>query len=269
MSGHNGPDGRGRAPGSRHAERKRTLGAGLGIAAGALLLASLLGACDGGRGQPADRSSAPPMSPSGGGSPGLIVFDGDSLTEGYMFAPAESYPSQVMRRLSVPLQWENVAVSGQTWPDLLRDVEREVDPLYSPERPLNVVVVWAGANDLAGGFAPREVYENARRYCEGRRREGFVVVILAMYPLQPKDLDDGYERRRLTYNALLREHWHEFADALVDVAADERIGDASPPARNVYFVDAVHLNETGYGVIADCVLRVLAPIVDAASAAGE
>ena len=72
----------------------------------------------------------------------------------------------------------------------------------------------------------------------------------------------AYEARRLEYNDLLRAHWREFADALVDVADDERIGDHSGPARREYFIDPVHLNGAGYGVIADCVVHVLRPIIE-------
>jgi lysophospholipase L1-like esterase len=231
--------------------------------AAAIAVAGLVGACGGGAGQPAELRSGWP-GPSTASSPhpgGLIVFDGDSLTQGYLLAPSQSYPSQAMRQLPGWLEYVNVGIAGQTWQDLLRGVRRDVDPLYSAARRLNLVVAWAAANDLASGFTARETYENARRYCEARRRVGFTVVTATMYPLQPKDADAHFEASRTAYNDLLRAHWHEFADALVDLAADERIGDPSGPARRQYFLDVVHLNEAGYGVIADCVVRTLRPIV--------
>jgi lysophospholipase L1-like esterase len=255
-------------------------------------LGGLLAACGGGPGQPPElRSGWPGSSSSAGASPPaassagassagassagapsagagageLIVFDGDSLTEGYFLAPTQSYPAQVMRRLPGRLEWRTFGISGQTWPDLLRDVRHEVDPLFRPSRRLNLVVVWAGANDLAAGYTAQQVYENARRYCEARRQVGFTVITATQYPLEPKDVDRQFEARRSGYNDLLRAHWREFADALVDVAADERIGDASDPARRRYFIDAVHLNEAGYGVIADCFLTTLRPLVEDAA----
>jgi acyl-CoA thioesterase-1 len=247
----------------------RTGASAAGAAAGALLLAGLLTACGGGPGQPAESPSGRPSSPASlAQADGLIVFDGDSLTEGYMLAPSQSYPSQAMAQLPGWLASENFGISGQTWPELLGDVSREVDPLFSLQRRLNLVVAWAGANDLAVGYTPREVYENARRYCEARRRRGFTVITLTMFPLQPMDVDAGYEARRRVYNALLREHWREFADALVDVSADARIGDASGAERARYFIDAVHLTEAGYGVIADCVVSVIRPIVERAAPEG-
>ena len=237
-------------------------------------LGGLAVACGGGPGQPAELRSGWPgpsssgaASPFGGASPaddagGLIVFDGDSLTEGYFLAPSQSYPSQVVRQLPDRLESVNFGISGQTWQDLLRDVRHETDPLYSPSRRLNLVVAWAGANDLAVGYTAQQVYENARRYCEARRAIGFTVVTATLYPLEPRDVDQHFEARRVAYNQLLRAHWPEFADALVDLAADERIGDPSGPDRKQYFIDAVHLNEAGYGVIADAVLTTVRPIVE-------
>ncbi len=145
----------------------------------------------------AGRASRRSFAPAGPARPrlrrripsGLIVFDGDSLTEGYLLAPSQSYPSQAMKQLPDWLEYVNVGIAGQTWQDLLRGVRREVDPLYSAARRLNLVVAWAAANDLASGFTARETYENARRYCEARRRVGFTVVTATMYPLQPKDVD--------------------------------------------------------------------------------
>jgi lysophospholipase L1-like esterase len=245
-----------------------------------LALAGSVGACGtaepnaGGqtpRPTPAGTAGAP--SPSGAASPspstgtapvrtdGVVVFDGDSLTEGFMLASSRSYPAQTMRQLPDGIAWENVAVSGQVWPDMLADVETEVDPLFSKAHAFNVVVAWASANDLAAGYTALEIYENARSYCLARRDRGFTVVVCTMYPLEPKDYDPGYEERRLEYNQLLRDRWREFADALVDLGASARIGDASPDERGAYFVDIVHLNEAGYGVIADAVAATLRPLI--------
>jgi lysophospholipase L1-like esterase len=207
----------------------------------------------------------PATAPDAAARGGLIVFDGDSLTEGYFLTSSQSYPSQVMRQLPEQLESFNFGISGQTWQDLLRDVQHEVDPLYSESRRLNLVVVWAGANDLAVGYTAQQVYENARRYCEARRAVGFTVITATLYPLEPKDTDQRFEERRVGYNELLRAHWHEFADALVDIAGDERIGGPSGPARRRYFIDAVHLNEAGYAVIADCVLATVRPVVAGAA----
>ncbi len=181
-----------------------------------------------------------------------------------MLETGQSYPAQAMGLLPDGIRYENVAVSGQTWPDMLADVTVEVDPLYSATNDFNILVVWAGANDLAAGYTAEQVYENARAYCLARKQLGFTVVTCTMYPLEPRGEDQYYETLRLEYNRLLRENWPQFADALVDLAADERIGDHSPASRADYFVDIVHLNQRGYAVIADAVVDVVGPLVEAA-----
>ena len=188
-----------------------------------------------------------------GGDEVLVLFDGDSLTAGYLVGAGESYPSKVAGELPDGVLVRNVAVSGQTWPDLLADAAEEVDGAFSKARRRNVVVVWAAANDLAAGFTGEEAAANARRYCEGRRRAGFSVVLLTMFPLQPPEVDPDYERERLAYNARLRRDWREYADALVDVAGDDRFGDSSQPERARFFLDVVHLNAAGYEIVAELV----------------
>lgn len=239
------------------------------------LISLLLGCALAGCAEAADEPADPPAMSSTGSSPGVspsssdpgssprsspatdpdasVVFDGDSLTAGYGLSGSESYPAQLMATLPDTIDWANVAVSGQVWPDLLADAETDVDPRHRDDRTVNVVVVWAAANDLTAGFTAQETYENARRYCEGRQQRDFRVVILTMYPLHPRDVDRRFEAARRAYNDLLRAGWRAFADALVDVAADDRIGDESTASRSAYFLDLVHLTPAGYAVIADCV----------------
>ena len=180
----------------------------------------------------------------------LVLFDGDSLTAGYLVDVDESYPGIVARELPEGAVVRNVAVSGQTWADLLADAAEEVDGEYSRDRHCNIVVVWAGANDLAAGYTAEETAANARKYCEGRRRAGFSVVLLTLFSLQPPDVDPDYERERVAYNDQVRRDWQEYADALVDIADDVRFGDRSGPERARYFIDVVHLDPAGYEVVA-------------------
>lgn len=180
----------------------------------------------------------------------LVLFDGDSLTAGYLVDADESYPGIVARELPEGAVVRNVAVSGQTWADLLADAAEEVDGEYSRDRHCNIVVVWAGANDLAAGYTAEETAANVRKYCEGRRRAGFSVVLLTLFSLQPPDVDPDYERERVAYNDQVRRDWQEYADALVDIADDIRLGDRSGPERARYFLDVVHLDPAGYEVVA-------------------
>jgi lysophospholipase L1-like esterase len=67
-----------------------------------------------------------------------------------------------------------------------------------------------------------------------------------------------YEATRSTYNGLIRANWRQFADVLVDVAADPNIGVAGANSNTTYFdPDAIHLNNTGYAIVATLVKATL------------
>ena len=94
-----------------------------------------------------------------------------------------------------------------------------------------------------------------QQYCLARRAVGFRVVIVT---LLPRSDPDGFEAARLAYNQLLRDTWPSFADGIIDIAADPRIGD-SGDNRDLLFYnkDAVHPNAAGYAVIGS----VSAPVI--------
>lgn len=196
---------------------------------------------------------------------GMIVFDGDSLTDQNAALPGEDYPSFVMRQLPAGLRKANVAVSGQTWPDLLTDVQAEVDPLYSADRRFNILVVWCGTNDLTQTHGGERIWEEMATYCRDRRERGFTVVVLTILATSPPYLSPRYEEERRVLNDLIRDNWKEIADAMVDIARDSRIGDPAGASADRYYSDSVHHNGAGNQVIADAVAATLAQLVGASA----
>ena len=66
------------------------------------------------------------------------------------------------------------------------------------------------------------MYDSLQTYCEQRHAAGFRVIVLTVLPCHRTDT---FEVTRLAFNAMLRDGWSDFADDLVDLAADPRIGD--------------------------------------------
>jgi lysophospholipase L1-like esterase len=188
---------------------------------------------------------------------GLIVFDGDSLTIGTQ--ATDPYPSQLMRMWGGGVRWWNLGVGGQGVADMLGDAAEQVDTKYDARRGRNVVVLWGGTNDMALRLrSPQQVLELTRQYCEERRDQGFLMVVTTTLPRSGRIDPDDFEGRRQDLNALLRAQWRDFADALVDVAADPRLGDPGDEMDRRYFdADRVHLNDTGLGEIAKLVYPAL------------
>ena len=77
---------------------------------------------------------------------------------------------------------------------------------------------------------------------------------MTLTPASPAGLEiqPNYESRRQALNRLLRED-HAFADAVVDIAGDSRIGDAGDEADPQFFVDRLHLTKFGYRTVAGLV----------------
>jgi hypothetical protein len=181
---------------------------------------------------------------------GRIVFDGDSLTAGS--GATDPYPDQFFRMWGGTLSRFNFGVGGQRIVDMLADADREVDQLYNPLIGRCVVVAWGGTNDLAlWKHSAAVVYGDIRDYCLGRVRKGFEVVVLTILPRSDAKSYPGFEINRQDLNYLIRCHWREFADALVDVAADPNLGENGAELNQEYFnPDRVHLNNNGLGLVA-------------------
>jgi lysophospholipase L1-like esterase len=186
---------------------------------------------------------------------GRVVFDGDSLTAGS--GATDPYPAQFRRMWGGTLSWCNFGVGGQRIRDMLADAERQVDPLYNPAFGRCVVVVWGGTNDVAlWRHFPEVVFADIRAYCQGRKDRGFTVVVLTMLPRSDASALPTTEGARQQLNDLLRTNWKEFADALVDVAADPKLGAPGAELNQEYYQpDRVHLNDSGLGLVARLVYQ--------------
>jgi lysophospholipase L1-like esterase len=166
-----------------------------------------------------------------------------------------------MRLLPEKLDAVNVAVPGQTWADMLFDAELQVDPLQSKARPHNVAVVWAGTNDMRRTRTAGRIWSEVQRYCTDRRERGWRVVLLTVLPCLPRKPGSRFEAERQQLNTIIRTRWREIADALADVAADQRIGDPAGPDAQVYCTDGIHHNAAGNQVIAEVVANAIRPLV--------
>ena len=131
----------------------------------------------------------------------------------------------------------NTAQGGGNIEDAERIAPAYIDALASA---LDVaVVVYEGGNHIAqrtqSGAAS---FARHRAFCEARRAAGAAWIVLATLPARSASVMPAWwAGERDVFNALARETWREFADALVDLAAlpeMQRADDAR------YFYDGVH-----------------------------
>ena len=180
-----------------------------------------------------------------------MVFDGCSLVFDSGLPAADMMPEQTMALLPGGLTLVNLGVPGQTTGMMAADAATQVDPLASPRREHDILVVWEGTNDLAyGTSAPldaADAYRHLAKYCEARRRAGFQVVVCTVLP---REGSAPFDAARSDLNERLRAGWPRFADALADVAADPAIGPGGAELDTTYYRDTVHLTPAGYRLVA-------------------
>lgn len=191
--------------------------------------------------------------PSAIGSTTLVYCDGDSITAGMPDSNAgQSYPYQLLAELGTGYRTINAGVSSTTLDTMEGDAATRVDD-FLPSGD-HVCVCFGGTNDLHGGTAVATVQTRYQTYCESRQTAGWKVVACTILPRSDAGTPVGFETDRQTFNTWLSSNWATFADALADLGADSRIGDAGDETDTTYYsADLVHLNATGYGVIAELV----------------
>jgi lysophospholipase L1-like esterase len=140
-----------------------------------------------------------------------------------------------------------------------QDAATQVDPNFSANRPANILIAWAGTNDLVLGANVATTQTRITTYCTNRRAVGWKVIIGTILP---RDFGGTFEADRQTVNTWIRANWATFADGMADFAADARIGDAGDNFDLTYYLnDFIHMNGNGYNVIAGIVRTAMQPLL--------
>jgi lysophospholipase L1-like esterase len=196
-----------------------------------------------------------------------VLFHGDSLTSGQgtsgTLAHADKYPTQTMALLDSSFDWANLGVSGRTLVDLIANAA-EIDDCRRTEAESDIVVLWAGVNDLAVlGASPSTVVDRLTEYAAGRRALGFQVLVLTIIAADESHpaIPTGFNSQRETVNAWLRANWSAHFDGLADVAADPRLSNPADPA--YYEADGIHLEAAGAAAAAEIVADALSAMKEA------
>lgn len=177
------------------------------------------------------------------GNTSILVTDGDSITEdgGY----------QLQLSLNEPFTIVNTGVAARTLEAMQTASFAAVDSQWSKNAKRNIVVIWGGTNNFYFNENLADTYSRLVAYCNSRRKAGWQVVVVTMMSRSGAGLGgltlDSYKNQ---YNALIRAHWSEYADALADVAADSNLGADGAYANTTYFADGTHLTTAGFSLAA-------------------
>lgn len=182
-----------------------------------------------------------------------LVCIGDSITDGTHgnngVRPTQEYPSQLER-----LRPDRLVINAGQWGSQIAGL-LPVDHLFTPGAQL---VVFVSTNDLSQNKTPEVVFADYAKYCAARKAAGWDVSACTVLPRPEKNVEPGGESKIQQFNALLRKGYDEFADRLIDFAADPRMGDPGDELDLTYFSpDKVHPNAAGYQVLAEIVDKAL------------
>lgn len=148
------------------------------------------------------------------------------------------------------------------------DATTQIDPLYYPPQ-RQVVIAWAGTNDLYFGASAATTYARIVAYATARKAAGWRVILLTILPRSNSGTPAGFEVARQSVNASLLADFSTatgesgiwtgaaYADYLVHVGGDGTVGDSGDENNTTYYLDKVHLTSAGYAIIADYVKRAI------------
>jgi len=189
--------------------------------------------------------------------PAVVVWDGGSIIAGHGADREHKFPVQTLAMVPKTCSSYVSVTGGAKIADMLAEAPAEVDARYSATADLEPLVSRSPAAVTFGAAGARtDVYASLREVLPPlAARPVFRVLVVT---LLPSHRTETFEVMRLAYNAMVREGWPAFADGLVDIAADRRIGETGDEYNEQFYLnDQLHLNNVGNTVMA----AVAAPVL--------
>ncbi|MFQ5820743.1 MAG: SGNH/GDSL hydrolase family protein [Candidatus Heimdallarchaeota archaeon] len=191
-----------------------------------------------------------------------VLCIGDSHTAGFpLFDPVfggnprSSYQYWLQKNCEslapeLSLVLTNQGICGQTSHEIVTRLRRELDRSRTE---YNVVILWAGANDIALGYGPHNIYENIKQGVRISQEFGLNVLVPTIPPM-PMGWGDVVRQVNTILTSSSGEHYY-----LVDVyAVLEETSILSP---KYDCGDGVHLSIAAYRVVGELISEVLQNIL--------
>jgi lysophospholipase L1-like esterase len=183
------------------------------------------------------------------------VCRGDSIVEGVASTMLQSFPFQLWQRYPEIL-WRNQGIGSKLIGtngganDTMYAVDGNfVDPLYDESLQQNWLLFFGGPNDIANGISATSTYGRLTNYVAARKAAcGWNVVVCTV---QARN-DSSLILSNAIYNACIRTNaggWDAYVDPGLNSPIETRLN--NPLDTNYFSPDGLHLNNAGYGVMAD------------------
>lgn len=201
-----------------------------------------------------------------GAKPINVVFEGDSQTYGAGLGADthkrnvedSTWPHKLITELNAGsrVSYQNLAIGGSRWDEVIARAsacDERINPYAT-----NVLFAWAGTNDAYRDDATA-THAQQKSYCEARRAAGWDFIIVGTAMDRADSDPPGW---RSSFNTLVRNNYADYADGLIDVGGHAILGAESAYLDTTYFnADQVHLNATGWQIVAEMAADELTPLV--------
>jgi acyl-CoA thioesterase I len=185
----------------------------------------------------------------------VLVMLGDSLTEGYGLARGDSLPARLQDLLAAQgfnIEVRNAGVSGETSAHGLRRFDQAT-------KDANGVVIQFGGNDMLQGRSPAAIEADLHELVARARARRLWVGLVGMKapPIAGAAYRAAFDR---VFHDLAEAHSAPLYPFYFEGLFDETAG----AARQEFFLDRVHPNAKGIGVVAAGIARWLMRTLPAA-----
>ncbi|MER9522507.1 GDSL-type esterase/lipase family protein [Mesorhizobium sp. M0292] len=184
----------------------------------------------------------------------LIIFDGDSRTEGSGHLLNQTWPKRVLNSLSKPAHAINMGIGGQLLSSMATNVAARVAANYNAAYAKNIVALGGpGINDFTAGQTAAQVQASMQTYAAGLNAGQTLVVGTVPY----RSTESGTQR--ILYNTWLRANYASLkaGTTLVDLDAIPQFATYSTD----FYADIVHFNDAGQQLWAAAMLPAIEALV--------
>lgn len=197
-----------------------------------------------------------------------IIFEGDSITEGFGVTTAQRYQDKLALRTLSNFNILTGAISGTTTADLsgsgypyLSNTTRVTKNVtFASGASQKVMSLWIGTNDLhLTTDSAATIMGRITTYINAFKSVGFNKIVL--FTILPLDANAAiistspgrttHEARRLQLNDLIRLQRGALINDYVDVGAHPILGNVANTTNTTWFSDGVHLTAAAYDFVVE------------------
>jgi len=183
-------------------------------------------------------------------APKVILFYGDSLTAGYGLSPEEAFPAQVEKKLNKnekKVRVVNAGLSGETSAGGVTRLDWVI------RQHIDIFVLELGANDGLRGLPLEQTEKNLQQIIDRVKAKFPNVKIVVAGMMVPPNMGQEYTAkfRKIFPDIAKKNNATLIPFLLQDVAGNEKLN----------IEDGIHPNPEGHKIVADNVVKVIAPLL--------